>query len=377
MITIIGTAHISHDSVDEVKEKINELRPDVVAVELCEPRYRGLTEQKDVPILDLIKDKNSMFVITNVLLSLLQRRLGEEVGIKPGKEMLTAIDTAKELGIKFALMDRDIGITLKRTLSKMGLIEKIRALKEIFFAFDVSKEDLETEVEELKKDEKITDVLKLLEGVSPNLFEVMVRERDAYMAKKLLELQENHENIVAVVGAGHKKGIEEFLNAPEKIPPLEELTYVPEKRISTTKILKYGIPALIIGIFAMAFYRGVSLERPLAQWVLYNSIPTFVLVLLVGGSIFSAIVGMVAAPFTSLNPMIAAGWFAGLAEMKVRKVTVGEGSAAFQTTSFEERRRNNAFKVILVTAFANIGSSIGTLAFIPNVLLPLIKSMLG
>ncbi len=377
MITIIGTAHISHDSVTEVREKINEIRPDVVAVELCEPRYRGLTEQKDIPILDLIKDKNSMFVITNVLLSLLQRRLGEEVGIKPGREMLTAIDTAKEQGIDFALIDRDIGITLKRTLSKMGFFEKIRAVKEIFLAFDLSKEDLDTEVEELKKDDKISDVLKMLEGVSPNLFRVMVRERDAYMAKKLLRLQEKHENIVAVVGAGHKRGIEEFLNAPEKIPPIEELTYVPEKRISITKILKYGIPALIIGIFAMAFYSGVSLEKPLTQWVLYNSIPTFLLVLLVGGSIFSAIVGMIAAPFTSLNPMIAAGWFVGLTEMKVRKVTVSDVSAAFKMSSFRELRKNNAFKVILVTAFANIGSSIGTLAFIPNVLVPMIKSMFG
>jgi pheromone shutdown-related protein TraB len=377
MITIIGTAHISRNSVLEVKDKINELRPDVVAVELCEPRYRGLTEQRDIPIVDLIKDRNLVFVITNALLSLLQRRLGEEVGIKPGREMITAIDTANELGIKFALVDRDIGITLKRTLSKMGIIEKLRAVKELVFAFDVSKEDLETEVEELKKDEKITDVLKLLENLSPNLFQVMVKERDAYMAKKLLELQEKHENVVAVVGAGHKKGIEEFLNAPETIPPMRELTYVPEKRVSITKILKYGIPALILGIFIIAFYTGVSLEKPLLAWVLYNSVPTFVLVLLVGGSIVSAIVGMIAAPFTSLNPMIAAGWFAGLAEMKVRKVTVGDVSAAFKTTSFKELRKNNAFKVLMVTAFANIGSSIGTLAFVPHVLVPLVKSMLG
>jgi pheromone shutdown-related protein TraB len=377
MITIIGTAHISKDSVEEVREKINELQPDVVAVELCEPRYKGLTEQRDVPILDLIKDKNSMFVITNILLSLLQRRLGEEVGIKPGREMLTAIDTAKKIGTNFALVDRDIGITLKRALSKMGFFEKLRAVKELVFAFDVSKEDLKTEVEELKRDEKITDVLKLLENVSPNLFRVMVRERDAYMAKKLLELQEKHVNVVAVVGAGHKRGIEGFLSAPEKIPSMSDLTYVPEKRISATKIIKYGIPALIIGIFAMAFYQGVSLEKPLLQWVLYNSIPTFLLVLLVGGSIVSAVVGMIAAPFTSLNPMIAAGWFAGVAEMKVRKVTVGDVSTAFKTTSFRELRKNNAFKVVLVTAFANIGSSIGTLVFIPNVLVPLVKSMFG
>ncbi len=377
MISIIGTAHISQESVDEVKEKIHELRPDVVAIELCEPRYRGLTEKKDIPILDLVKGKNSMFVITNVLLSLLQRRLGEEVGIKPGKEMLTAIDTAQELGIEFALVDRDIGITLKRTLSKMGFIEKMRVLKEIVFAFDLSREDIVSEVNELKKEDAVENVLQVLEGVSPNLYEIMVKERDAYMARKLIKLQEKFGNVVAVVGAGHKKGIEEFLNAPEKIPPDEELTYVPEKRISIVKTVKYALPVAIIGIFAMAFYRGISLEKPLLQWILYNSIPTFVLVLLVGGSIISAIVGMIAAPFTSLNPLLAAGWFAGLAEMKVRNVTVGDVSASFKTTSLGELRRNKAFKVLLVTVFANIGSSIGTLAFIPNVLLPLIRSIFG
>ncbi len=377
MITIIGTAHISRDSVDEVKEKVRELRPDMVAVELCESRYRGLTEPRDIPVLDLVKGKNSMFVITNVLLSLLQQRLGKEVGIKPGKEMLTAIDTAQELGINFALVDRDVGITLKRTFSKMGLIEKIRVLKEIIFAFDLSKGDIEGEVEELKKGDKIEDMLELLQRLSPNMYNIMVKERDAYMARNLIKLQEKFGNVVAVVGAGHKKGIEEFLNAPEKIPPDEELTCVPEKRINILKTVKYALPMAIISVFAMAFYRGVSLEKPLAQWVLYNSIPTFILVLLVGGSIVSAVVGMIAAPFTSLNPLLAAGWFAGLAEMKVRNVTVGDVSAAFKTTSFGELRKNNAFKVLLVTAFANIGSSIGTLAFIPNVLVPLIKNMLG
>lgn len=377
MITIIGTAHISQESVDEVREKIHEIHPGVVAIELCEPRYRGLTEKRDIPIFELIKGKNTMFVITNVLLSLIQRRLGEEVGIKPGKEMLTAIDTAKELGIAFALVDRDIGITLKRALSKMGFIEKIRVLKEMFFAFDLSSDDLANEVNELKKEDKIEDVMEVLREVSPNLYTVMVRERDAYMARKLIKLQEQFGSVVAVVGAGHKKGMEEFLNNPEKIPPDEELTHVPEKRISILKIIKYALPLSIIGIFAMGFYNGVALEKPLTQWVLYNSIPTFILVLLAGGNIVSAIVGMIAAPITSLNPLLAAGWFAGLAEMKVRNVTVGDVSMAFKTTSFRDLRKNKAFKVLLVTIFANIGSSIGTIAFLPKVLVPLIRSIFG
>ncbi len=374
MITIIGTAHISQESVDEVKEKIHKLRPDVVAIELCESRYRGLTEERDLPVIDLIKGKNSTFFITNALLSLLQRRLGDEVGIKPGKEMLTAIATAQELGINFELIDRDIGITLKRTLSKMGLVEKIRAIKELLFTLDLSKGDIEAEVREIKKEGNVEDLLEMVKQISPNMYGVLVRERDAYMARKLLKLQARFENVVAVVGAGHKKGIEEFLKAPETMPPIEELTHVPEG-IGFFKVLKYAIPAVILGIFALAFLKGMSLEAPISYWVAYNSIPTFIMVLLAGGSIISAIVGMIAAPITSLNPLLAAGWFAGLAEMKVRNVTVGDVSAAFKTSSFKELRKNSAFRVLLVTAFANIGSMIGTFVFIPKVLLPMLKNL--
>lgn len=377
MITIIPTAHISQESTEEVREKILGSKPDIVAVELCEARYRGLMEQKDIPIIDLIKGKNTFMVMANVLLSLLQRKLGEEVGVKPGKEMLAAIDASQELGIEFTLIDRDIKITLNRAFSKMGFLEKLKAAKEMFFAFGLSGEDVKKEVEEVKKEENVVRTLENFEKISPNMFKVLVRERDAYMARNLLRLQEKFENVVAVVGAGHKKGIEEYLASPERIPKVEDLLEVPRKRISIGKIVKYGVPAIVVSIFMLAFYRGVSLGKPIQQWIFYHSLPTFFLVLLVGGSIISAIVGMFAAPFTALHPLLAAGWFAGLAEIKVRRVTVGDVSAIFKTTSLRELYKNKAFKVLLVTAFANIGSSLGTFVSFPKVLLPLIKSLLG
>jgi pheromone shutdown-related protein TraB len=377
MITIIGTAHISQESIEEVRDKILELKPDIVAVELCESRYRGLVEKKDIPIFDLIKSKNSTLLLANILLSFLQRRLGEEVGVKPGKEMLVALDTAKELGVESALIDRDIKITLSRTLGKMDFIEKIRVVKEMLLTFGVSSEDIEREIMELKKEANISNVLENFRTISPNLYEVLVNERDAFMAYELLKLSQTYENIIAVMGAGHRKGVEYYLQNPEEIPDIKTLLEIPRKRFSILKVLKFGIPAVIIGIFLLAFYRGIGLEQPIAKWILYHAVPTFFAVLLVGGSIISALVGMTASPLTSLNPMLAAGWFAGVTEIKVRKVTVGDVRAVFKTTNYAELYRNKAFKVLLVTAVANIGSSLGTLVSIPKVILPLVKSIFG
>jgi len=377
MITVIGTAHISQESINEVREKILELKPDLVAVELCESRYKGLLEQKNVPIFELIKSKNSFVLIASILLSFLQRRLGEEVGVKPGNEMLIAIDTAKELNAKVALIDRDIRITLNRTLVKMGFFEKLRVLKEMLTTFALSKEELEKEMQEMKKEGHISSILENFKDISPNIFEVLVKERDAFMAHTLLKLQENFKNIVAVVGAGHKKGIEEYLSAPEKIPEVNTLLEVPKKRFSIAKLLKFGVPALVVAMFVLAFYKGISLRNPVGLWVLNHAVPTFIAVMLAGGSILSASVGMAASPLTSLNPMLAAGWFAGLAEMKVRKITVEDVSEMFKTSSCMELYRNRAFKVLLVTALANLGSMLGTFISFPTIIFPLIKSILG
>lgn len=378
MITIIGTAHISKESVEEVRQKILELRPDIVAVELCPTRYRGLREeQRDMPLLDLIKEKNSLVLIANLLLSYLQRRMGEETGVKPGKEMLTAIETAQGLGIPFALIDRDVEVTLRRASARMGLVEKLRVVKEFLLGLSMSGEDVSREVEGLKGEGKVAEVLEGFRKVSPNIYEVLVKERDAYMTQRILGLQKDYGNILVVVGAGHKQGIEEHLARPEGLPEVQELSQVPRKRFGLGTLLKYGIPALFLLTFVLAFYRGISLGAPLQQWVLYHSVPTFLAVLLVGGSLLSALVGMVVAPVTAIHPLLAAGWFAGVAEMKVRRVTVGDVSTAFKAASLRELYGNKAFRVLLVTAFANIGSSLGTFYSFPKILLPLLKGAFG
>jgi pheromone shutdown-related protein TraB len=364
MIHLIGTAHISKDSITEVEETIHELKPDLVAVELCESRYRGLTEKRDIPILELLNNKNAPMLLINVVLSFLQRKMGHEVGVKPGEEMLTAVKTAERLGCEVAFIDRDIGITLKRAINSLGFFEKLKVIKELLTTFSLTGDELEREIDEMKKDERVTDILAEFSRISPGLYQTLVKERDAFMSMNLLDLQKEYGNIVAVVGAGHKKGISSYLEHPETLPDRGELLALPKSRFSLTRVLKFGIPALILAMFLFTFYQGMSLREPLGLWILINAIPTFIMVLIAGGHLISAVVGMLASPLTSLNPMMAAGWFAGATELKVRNVTVKEVSAMFNTTNYRELYRNNAFKVLLVTAFANLGSMLGTFSFI-------------
>jgi pheromone shutdown-related protein TraB len=376
MITLIGTAHISQESIREVRERILEIRPDLVAVELDEARYRGMLQEQDVPLFDLIRKENSLFLLANILLSYLQRRMGKQVGAKPGEEMLTAVQTAEELGIPFALIDRDIKITMKRALAQMPLGEKVGVVKELFQTFALGGEEIEEEIEGLKGMDKMEEILESFREIAPNLYRVLVDERDIYMASQLSLLEARYPRIVAVVGAGHREGIEARLERGEPCD-LSPLLEVPRKRFGVGKALKFGIPLLFLGVFLLAFSKGIALDQPIQQWILYHSLPTFFAVLIAGGSLIAALVGMVAAPLTAINPLLAAGWFAGLAELKVRGATVGDATALFHSESFRELYRNRAFKVLLVTAFANLGSSLGTLVSFPRVLLPLLRGVLG
>ncbi|NOZ58503.1 MAG: TraB/GumN family protein [Euryarchaeota archaeon] len=377
MITLVGTAHISRESVAEVQRTIAELKPAVVAVELDEFRLRGMKEQHDVPVVDLIKRNNATVALINILLAFLQRRLGAEVGVKPGREMLAAIEMAKQVNARVALIDRDIRITMRRALAEMSLREKLNIARELLSSLFISGEEIKREIGEVKKEENLLNIITSMREFSPNLYRVLVKERDAYMAAKLLELERRHGSVLAVVGAGHKPGIERYLAEPEKIPPLKELEHIPRRRLTLGNFVKVAIPALVLGLFALALLRGVPIQGSLALWLANHMVPTFIAVLLARGSLAAAAAGALASPLTSLNPLIAAGWFAGFVEAKVKRVTVGEVSAMFKAASTGELFRNRAFRVLLVTAFANLGSMLGTAISFPTIILPLYQKIFG
>lgn len=228
-LKIIGTAHVSSKSIEEVRRTILEMEPDVVAVELDAERYRRLMDEKfgvqrDEPSLwEALRHGNPGVILAGWVLTYFQRKVGEDLGVKPGSEMLAAIEAAHDVGAGLALIDRDIGLTMQRAIKSMGRIEKLRFFAGIIRSF-LWKDDPK-EIEDLKSDDTLLEVMEEFKKISPAAYRVLVEERDAFMAHRLLSIEEDR--VVAVVGAGHRKGIEEYLQKPEKLPPIDELMKIP------------------------------------------------------------------------------------------------------------------------------------------------------
>jgi pheromone shutdown-related protein TraB len=227
-LRIIGTAHVSDKSVEEVKAAILEIEPNLVAVELDLARYNNLLnekmggdQQKDVKVRELIKNDQLTIFIISKFLSYMQKRIGEDVGVKPGSEMMAAIEAAEKVGARVVLIDRDIQITLKRGLNQMSLWEKIKFASGLVGSI-FSRGEVVEDIEKIKEKDTLSEVMEYFQQMSPKAFDVLVTERDAYMARMLLDIPPE-ENVVAVVGAGHQKGIKDFMDNPESIPPLSEL----------------------------------------------------------------------------------------------------------------------------------------------------------
>jgi pheromone shutdown-related protein TraB len=227
-LRIIGTAHVSDKSVEEVKAAILEIEPNLVAVELDLARYNNLLnekmggdQQKDVKVRELIKNDQLTIFIISKFLSYMQKRIGEDVGVKPGSEMMAAIEAAEKVGARVVLIDRDIQITLKRGLNQMSLWEKIKFASGLVGSI-FSRGEVVEDIEKIKEKDTLSEVMEYFQQMSPKAFDVLVTERDAYMARMLLDIPPE-ENVVAVVGAGHQKGIKDFMYNPESIPPLSEL----------------------------------------------------------------------------------------------------------------------------------------------------------
>ncbi|MBM4241724.1 MAG: TraB/GumN family protein [Euryarchaeota archaeon] len=381
LLEIIGTAHVSTKSIEKVREAILDKKPDVVAVELCPSRYQniinqkyGIEPEKNIQIRDVLSsDKLTLFLVSGFL-SYIQKKIGDELGVKPGSEMMEAITTAEEVGSRVVLIDRDISITLKRALNKMSFFEKLKFVFGLISSFLSNDETIEN-VDDMTKGETLTDVMDYFQKMSPSAYDVLVTERDAYMAKMLAEL--NEENVVAVVGAGHKKGITEYLNNPEKIPPLYDLLNIQKSKFSVGKLILFLIPVVLVGIFVLALINGINIKTGLFEFILLTGGLSFLGSILSGSKIYSAITAFLVAPITSIHPLLAAGWFAGLVEAKIRKINTDDFVEFGRCESFKDFRQNNLFRVLIVVVGANIGCSIGTLISIPNVFLPLLSQLMG
>ena len=265
-LTIIGTAHVSKESVDEVKQAICEQHPDVVAIELDKKRYiqlkkrmNGIEEDDTISVTQIIKDNKVGLFFTSAVLSYMQTKIGADFDVAPGSEMQGAIEACEELGILIALIDRDVTLTLERALNKMGFKEKAKFIFSLIASLFGIGDEEEIDLEEMKNPENIDDMMEIFKDEAPTVYEVLVHERDAYLAAKILNLPQDH--VIAVVGAGHKGGIEKYLDSPETLPDLRELETIGEKthpvslfaNIIDTKRVSFFIEFLKFSIFIIPF----------------------------------------------------------------------------------------------------------------------------
>jgi pheromone shutdown-related protein TraB len=376
-IILIGTAHISEDSVNEVRQAIEIYKPDIVAVELCQRRYDTITKKdkwENTPITALIKSNNAYFMLAQTFLSSIQRRLGDEYGVAPGSEMIAAIEEAKKHNIKVALIDRDITVTLKRAWQKMGIREKFRVIWEFLKAMlGYDEEELDDiDLKELMKQDVIFQMMEEFSKIAPSASIVLISERDQYIAQKIFE-ESKKGKVVAVVGAGHINGIKKHLEKQELNLNLQDLDIVPKKRITLIKIIEVVIPVIFFSVIGWIIYStGIDPWNKIKDifliWFLVHGILSGAGAAIARGHPLSILTAFAAAPLTSLEPFFAPGWFAGLVEAKLRKPLVKDFQDLGKLESMHDFFKNKVIRLLMVVALANLGSMIGTIIALPWIL---------
>lgn len=366
-IVIVGTAHVSEKSVQEVVGKIEQLRPDIVAVELCLARYRAITgqeEEREIKISELLSGGKLYLLLVQWFLAYIQRKMGEEMGVKPGSEMLAAIEAAKKAGARVALVDRDISITIQRFWSAMSLLDKVRLVWSLLPAAFGRGGDEEIDIDSITQDDIVSQMISEFRKISPGAANVLVDERDAFLARNLYLLSKQG-RVLAVVGAGHREGITRHLEHPEKIPTIEGLNEKPGRKITLVKVLGVVFSLLILATIALVLITAQSSESMLEAlliWFVFTGGLSALGVLLARGHPLSALTALMVAWMTTLNPFVAAGWFAGMVEAWKIKPTVTDLKSLASADSFSQMLENRLFKVIWVAALSNLGAMAGTFA---------------
>ena len=365
-IVLIGTAHVSEKSVAEVKAAIRNLKPDVVAVELCRGRYdalKGNVQESQVPIKEILSEGKIYYYLIHWLLAYMQKKIGDDMGVKPGAEMLSAIEEAESVGAKVALIDRDIHVTLQRFWGKMKFLEKIKMISSLLGGLIGIGKGTEIDIDQITEQDVVTALVSELRGFAPTAAEVLIDERDAYLAGNILKVAAGgNKTVVVVIGAGHKPGVMNYLKNPKSVPSLNNLMEIPKKRIGIGKVIGFGLVGLIFAFFLLLLFSGVSLKTLLIAfgcWFIITGVLSAAGTLLAGGHPYSVLTAFSVAWLTTLHPLIAAGWFAGLVEAKQRNPTTADIKALGGIETFRDMFKNKFMRVLLVASFANIGSATG------------------
>jgi pheromone shutdown-related protein TraB len=370
---LVGTAHVSKESARLAKSVIEEEKPDTVCVELCQSRFQAIRQKdrwQDTDIIKVIREKNSFLLLSNLLLASFQKRIAKQFDVKPGEEMITAITTAESTGAQIHLADRDIRTTLSRTWRVMGFWSKIKLVFQLILSLGQLDEIKEEDIEKMKQQDVLETLLAEVGKSLPALKSIVIDERDQYLAEKIRTAPGN--KIVAVVGAGHIPGIQKYWDSDIDTRALEQLP--PKGKL--IGILKWLIPVAIVGLFIAGFFYGGTEAGTdmIIWWILANGILAGVGAIIALAHPVTILTSILAAPLTSLNPMIAAGWVSGLVEAFSRKPKVKDLERLPEDIlSIRGFWKNNVTRILLVVVFTNLGSSLGTFIAFPVI----VKVLLG
>jgi pheromone shutdown-related protein TraB len=357
-IYLVGTAHLSKQSVDDVRAVIQTVKPNSVCVELCQPRYNTMTDRetwKKMDIFKVIRDKKAMFLLAQLILSSFYRKLGEKLGIQPGAEMLEAIHQAKESNAQLVLADREIEITLKRVWGYLGLWNKMKMLTGIVMSLFVGEKIDENMIEQLKQGDQLEIALAEFTQKFPEVKRRLIDERDIFLSQKIRLAA--GPKVVAVVGAGHIAGIKKNITTEQ---PLDNLLLIPPKSV-WTDIIKWAMPAAFVALFVVGFFIGLKhVVESLLIYILVTGSAAAIGAILAFGHPLSILTAFVVAPVMTLHPFLATGWFAGLTEAYIRKPTVADFEELPNAiATFKGFWKNHVTRILLVVVFSNLGAMLG------------------
>ncbi|UOQ84118.1 TraB/GumN family protein [Gracilibacillus salinarum] len=357
---LIGTAHVSKHSAEQVKEVIEAEQPDAVCIELDKQRYESVmngSNWQDMDIFQVIKEKKATLLLMNLAISSFQKKMAKQFGIKPGQEMIQGIESAKETGAELVLADRNIQITFSRIWGSIGFKGKMMLLTQVLAGVFTNESISEEDLEKMKKQDAIDSVLSEFSEQFPRLKKPLIDERDQYLAQKIKKAP--GKKIVAVLGAAHVPGITKEI---KKEHDLKKLTQLPPKS-KVPKIIGWSIPLLIVAIIAFTFITNpMAGWQQVISWLVWNGGFSALGVLLALGHPLTILTALIAAPITSLNPLIAAGWFAGIVQAVVKKPHVSDFEAlAEDVHTVKGFWQNKVTRILLIVVFANLGSSLGTI----------------
>jgi pheromone shutdown-related protein TraB len=357
-VYLVGTAHISRESVEDVRTTVEQIRPDTICIELCKARHQAITQAdswRKMDIVKVIRQKKAVFLLAQLIMSSFYRRLGEKLGVQPGAEMVEGIRQAEATGAQLVLADRDIEITLKRVWGYLGLWSKLKLAMQLTMGIFIREEIDSHMIEELKKQDQLEAVMAEFAGRYPEIKRRLIDERDTFLAEKIRTAPGR--TVVAVVGAGHVDGIKSQIHEEHS---LEELMKLPPKSIWPA-VFTWGIPLLIVALLVRGFGKGTAHGfENIYIWILVTGTFAGVGAAIALAHPLTILSAFLAAPITTIHPLLAAGWIAGLVQAFVRKPKVCDLEDLPEAIgSLKGFWTNPVTRILLIIALSNVGASLG------------------